>query len=531
MGIEQLNTAMTAKGWGKTQPPAPVKTAMASLESAHNGAQWKSVAAEAGKAKTAAEIKAAKDKIAAAQSEIDKASKAAGDLQTAAGKAASDKDKDIAKAGSAAAAAAKTFLAEAKGYFADALKTLETAEKTAAAAAKTAAKPAGKDAAPPLSKEEEAMLMKFSKRAIQSAIKPKPNAKPMQFAIIGKPGPAIKVLMGTKTEIAKLIGKFGKVDPTTKKKPFIAKDPASELVWENGALIFVSGRIPANYVGSVKKALVRQIKKSPKVKWRKPGAADVDDGDDNNATLSEADLKDADDAKAGSAEQTKAKSEYDKLMQRVKKALPQLAKLSDDDKQDVADALKEADNAAKDEDWVEALSVIEGVEAMLDSSPVDQTPGEDEDQAAPVKAGAGAAAKKAAPDPSAKVREKYAAAEQAWNVATRSAGSEVKTLTEKIRGMFPAGTQNLTEALGTMDTVTNVMSGTAVSEALRKVVEASDDKARVKAVATARATIDGLRKVIERHPVVKELDNNEVHKISAAAIITRGLKQLDSALK
>lgn len=523
MGIETINTALTAKGWGKATPPAPVKSAMASFEQAHNGAQWKSIAAEAGKAKTQAEVTALKAKIAAAQKEIDKASNAAKDLQKAADGAAKDKDKDVAKAGSAAAAAAKAFLAEAGGYFDDAMKAVENAAKEAAKAPAKPAAAAGKDAAPPLSKEEEAMLMKFSKRAIQSAMKPKPGAKPMQFAIIGKPGPAIKVLMGTKTEIAKLIGKFGKPDPKTRKKPFIAKDPGSELVWENGALIFVSGRIPSSYIGSVKKALVKQIKKSPKVKWRKPGAADVDDGDNDNATLSEADLKDAEDTKAGAAEQQKAKGEYDKLMAKVKKATAQLAKLSKDDRKDVVDALKEADNAGKDGDWAEALSVLEGVETMLDEAPVDDAPGEDE------AAGAARPAAKSN-DATAKVREAAATANQAWKVATRSAEAEVRTLTDKIKAMFPAGTPNLDSALKTMETVTKAMSGKAVDDAMKKVVAAKDEKAMSAAVAAAKKAIGDMRKVITAHPVVKSLDDNEVHKISAAGTISDGLTELEDSL-
>lgn len=514
MGIESINTALTAGQWekdaGKKAPPAPVKTAMSTFESAHKGIDWKA-AAEAEKAKTPEQAKAARDKIDAAIKQLEKAGAAAKSLAKAAGDLANDKD--AGKAAKAAKAAAEGFAKDAAGYFDAALKKLDDLEK---AAAKTAKPAAGKGGAP-MSKEDEQLLMKFSKKAIQMAMKPKAGAKPMQFAIVGKPGPAIKVLMGSKTEIAKLIARFGKPDPATKKKPLVAKDPASQLIWENGALIFQSGRIPANYIGSVKKALVKQIKKSPKVKWRKPGAADVDDGDDKGDTLSDADLQVAEDAQETARENAAAQSPYKSLLATLSKnpAVQQAPFKAE---------LAEAAKLAQAGSWADALATLQELEIDLDKSAVDEDDGDEGEAAAPTsKAAAAPAANAAAPND-------LAGLAKSWTSTRDKALSEIKDLAKEIVKLYPNGDPNLKSAVGMLDSCMKELQK-PVDKVLEAAGKATSEADRKKAADAARDAVNKMLDYVKSNEIMKNLDNNEVKPISAAESLRKGLEQIERSLR
>ena len=250
MAINSLPDTLKSTKWSKDpgkSAAAPVTTSLKTFEAAHAAVDWK--AAEVGKPTTAAQVDTLKKKIEAAQKQLDKADAEAKKVAAAAGKLANDKE--AGKDAKAAQTAAAAFSKGAESFFSAALKELDEATKAIAKAAGKQIPNAGKDASAgaPVNKADDQLLVKLCKKAIQSAMKPKPGAPSMQFAIIGKQGTPLRVLMGTKTEIAKLIGKFGKVDPKTKKKPPIAKDPKSRLLFENGALVFETAKIPAGVHG------------------------------------------------------------------------------------------------------------------------------------------------------------------------------------------------------------------------------------------------------------------------------------------
>ena len=514
MGIETIHPNLTAGQWekdaGKKAPPAPVKTAMDNFAKDHKAVDW-SAADAAGKAKTPDEIKAAKAAIDAAMAQLAKAGKSAEALKAAA-KAA---EKEAGNAAKKAQDAASGYLNEGKKLFESALKKLEAASVVAAkAATKTA--PAAKGAAP-MSKADEQMLMKFSKKAIQMSMKPRPGAKPMQFAIVGKPGPAIKVLMGSKTEIAKLIAKFGKVDPATKKKPFVAKDPASQLIWENGALIFQSARIPASYVGSVKKALVKQIKKSPKVKWRKPGAADVDDGDNTSDALSDADLHVEEDAKELERENAAAQAPYKKLLETLS---TNPATKQGSVKSDMAEA---AQLAGKGQ-WADALAMLEEIELDLDASEVEEEPEEEEVQAAtPAAKSSGApAAKSTGPDLGGLAKQ--------WSNTRDKALAEIKGLAGEIVKLYPNGDPNLRAAIEKLDKCMDELKK-PVDKALEAAGKAKSESDRKKAADAAKAAVERMLDYVKSDEIMQNLDDNEVKKISARRSLQSGLEAIDRALQ
>lgn len=431
------------------------------------------------------------------------------------------------------------------------------------------------------SKADEQLLMKLSKKAVAFAMKPKAGALPMMFAVLGKiPGKA-RVLMGTKTDVAKLIGKFGKADPTTKKKPPLAKDPKSQVLWENGGLVFVSAKIPTSLVSCIKKAMQPQLKKSPKVKMRKPGHPDVEaegGGDEMKADeLQEAETK------ADPREQMAAQGEFKSLLQKVNTAMTAALKTrSAEDRAEISDILKEANDAAQKGDYVEGVSLLEAVETMLDEAPDDA----EDDSATPepgrppnvprvqgfkakldalmprilaasqdIKAKAANAARLGASESGVdqaneilKEIEKALAstgaagqvsmenlrkASASWTSSRRDALAGINSLAETITKLFrdeKDQRDNLIQAIGKLGEVKKGLAEKLEGQ-LKAALAEQDPGKRTLLANEAKATVEKVKEFLRSDEVAKSLDDESVVKgLKVVAPLTASLEEIKTAL-
>ncbi len=522
-----------------------VKANLDAAQKGHDG--LKAVMADASKLKNVAEIQQRivevtkeQDQFKSVKAAVDGAAKGAGDYLKAAGK---DISANAKKQADAIQKDATSYLSSTNKLFDDVFKTLTDMRDKAAkpVAAKT---PSGGGAA---AKADEQLLMKLSKKAVAFAMKPKLGVKPMQFAIIGKKGTPIKLLMGTKTEVAKLIGKFWKPDPATKKKPVLAKDPMSKVLFEKGALIFESAKISNGYLGSMKKALVVQIKKSPKLKWRKPGMPDEEapgGGDELKA-----DDVHVEEEKVDAAAMAKASAGFSRKLAELKKD----PRFDPKAKGEIGETIQEMLGAFQKKDYIEALDLAEAVEALLDS-----TPEESDDEDTPVAAKSASdrpAAKSAAtapapaaksataaatPQPTAKTAagasgsaagkgdKELAALADTW-VKTRDAAiKEVEGLKAEIQKLYPKGDPSVQAAMKQLDgSVSKLKVGL---DAALKGAAGKAEAQRATLIAAAKSKVADLINHIDSDSVMVNLDDNEVKPISAGAKLRAGLKTLQDAL-
>lgn len=422
-------------------------------------------------------------------------------------------DKDVLKA-------AEAIKSDASGLAEGATKKIDAASKDLkdklAKAPKAAAKPVVAAAVPgALSKADAKFIGDRCRKAIAAAMHAKPGIKPANFAII-KRAKTVQIVMGSAAEVAKGIAKLAK--PVNGKKPPILKDPKSQVIFEKGVLTLVSDKIPPKFSRLIQLALKAQTGKGPKVRMRKTTgeAEETGGGDEVNVDMFkvEADVVDAKEAAA-------AKSDFDRRWAKIKaevaKAMPSR---SQDDKVEIAGLLKDADSAANKADYIDALETLEAIVAILDTTPTAEVePEDDGPDAAPATSAKGG-------------RNDLAAHRAAWDSTCASAVGEITTLRGKIAAMFSDGSQAaaLEKALGTLDMCVKTLENDSLSKQLAAAADPKNATRRDALSATAKQTVAQLRKFVDQHPVMKELDDNEVHKISAAGTVSAKLKEIESAL-
>jgi hypothetical protein len=98
--------------------------------------------------------------------------------------------------------------------------------------------------------------------------------------------------------------------------------------------------------------------------------------------------------------------------------------------------------------------------------------------------------------------------------------------------MFSDGSQAdaLKGALGTLDMCVATLKNDVLSKQLAAAADPKNASRRDALAASAKQTVAQLRKFVDQHPVMKELDDNEVHKISAAGTVSAKLKEIENAL-
>lgn len=422
-------------------------------------------------------------------------------------------DKDVAKAAELIKSDASSCAEESKKKIDAALKELKD---KLAVATKAGARPAAAPAAAPaLSKADAKFIGDRCRKAIAAAITNKAGIKPATFALV-KRAKTVQIVMGSASEVAKGIAKLAK--PVNGKKPPVLKDPKSQVIFEKGVITLVSDKIPPKFARLIQLALKAQTGKGPKVRMRKTTgeAEESGGGEEVNADMFKVDEEAVDPKEAAAA-----KADFDRSWAKTKadvvKALPSR---SQEEKVEIAGLLKDADAAAHKSDYIDALETLEAILGILDTTPV----ADDEDDA-PVAA--------VAAPPSAKGgKNDLAAYRGAWNDTCKSAVGEITTLRGKIAAMFSDGSQAdaLKGALGTLDMRVATLKNDVLSKQLAAAADPKNASRRDALAASAKQTVAQLRKFVDQHPVMKELDDNEVHKISAAGTVSAKLREIENAL-
>jgi hypothetical protein len=421
-------------------------------------------------------------------------------------------DKDVAKAAELIKSDASSCAEESKKKIDAALKELKD---KLAVATKAGAKPAAAPAAAPaLSKADAKFIGDRCRKAIAAAINNKAGIKPATFALV-KRAKTVQIVMGSASDVAKGIAKLAK--PVNGKKPPVLKDPKSQVIFEKGVITLVSDRIPPKFARQIQLALKLQTGKGPKVRMRKTTgeAEESGGGEEVNADMFKVDEEAVDPKEAAAA-----KADFDRRWAKAKadvaKALPSR---SQEEKVEIAGLLKDADSAAHKSDYIDALETLEAILDILDTTPI----ADDED--APVAA-------VAKPPPAKDGKSDLAAHRDAWNDTCKSAVGEITTLRGKIAAMFSDGSQAdaLKGALGTLDMCVATLKNDVLSKQLAAAADPKNASRRDALAASAKQTVAQLRKFVDQHPVMKELDDNEVHKISAAGTVSAKLKEIENAL-
>lgn len=425
-------------------------------------------------------------------------------------------DKDVAKAAELIKSDASSCAEESKKKIDAALKELKD---RLAVATKAGAKPAAASAAPaPVSKVDAKFIGDRCRKAIAAAINNKAGIRPATFALV-KRAKTVQIVMGSASEVAKGIAKLAK--PVNGKKPPVLKDPKSQVIFEKGVITLVSDRIPPKFARQIQLALKLQTGKGPKVRMRKTTgeAEESGGGEEVNADMFKVNEEAVDPKEAAAA-----KADFDRRWAKAKadvvKALPSR---SQEEKVEIAGLLKDADSAAHKSDYIDALETLEAILDILDTTPTadDEDDGDDAPEAA------------VAAPPSAKGgKNDLAAHRDAWNDTCKSAVGEITTLRGKIAAMFSDGSQAdaLKGALGTLDMCVATLKNDVLSKQLAAAADPKNASRRDALAASAKQTVAQLRKFVDQHPVMKELDDNEVHKISAAGTVSAKLREIENAL-
>jgi hypothetical protein len=269
---------------------AKMTAAVNALDSAYSKIDFGAGDTKGLTAATAAGALAAFDKA------VNAAVKSASDAATAAGKAASDvaaaadkasKEKGASKETIKAAASAKNTLASGvkdASAFASALSAaVDAARAELEAACKNLAKQGEKKAAAPPAKANPKALAdaKFLSALMRKSIAllrtPKGSPLPIKFMVLfNKANPKeLKLYLGPKPEsgLAKLKTQFAPDVKVTR-----VKDPKGKVVWEKGALTFLSDILKAGLAKQVQLAIRAQTKVTVKVRIKRSDGA-VDEAD------------------------------------------------------------------------------------------------------------------------------------------------------------------------------------------------------------------------------------------------------------
>ena len=303
------------------------------------------------------------------------AGKAAGDVAAAADKAAKEKgaSKETIKAATAAKNALASGVKDATAFAGAVSAAVDAARSEIEAAVKNLLKQGEKKTAPapvkasPKALADAKFLGALMRKSIALLRTPKGSPTPIKFLVLfNKANPKdLKLYLGPKPEsgLAKLKTQF---PPEVKVNR--VKDPKGQVVWDKGALTFLSDILKAGLAKQVQLAIKAQTKVTVKVRIKRSDGA-----------VDEADAKDVsdDELKVSAAEEADLKvdgADY-------KKILAGLAKDISEAKGPAGDAIrklaKEIEKNGDNKKFADVVEGIEKLEEMLAEGDVADSDGKD----------------------------------------------------------------------------------------------------------------------------------------------------------
>ena len=489
------------------------------------------------------------------------AQSAADDFQTAVDKAGKALKGDIAKAATAASGAASAASKAATKFIAELNATLAAARAKLQDAAKTGPAPAAK--ANPKAVADGKAIGALIKKMVAALRGGKPMPQPVKFLAV-RLDKKVRIYLGPKPEsaLAKLKTQF---EPKAKIK--LIKDPKGSVLWDKGALTFVSDKLSTVGAKLLQLAIKEQTKGlNAKVRIKKSDGK-VDEAD--AAELKDSDLHvDADDEAALKADMKDVLSRLAEMKAEIEAAI----KKGGDAKLKTLFAslqshitANKADEASDDLDEIEALlepgEEDEGDEA--ESTGDKGVPSGTAFQAkfnalrskidAAVAAGGGSAksigdlstvaqmlAKKGDQGSVDKANEALSRIEQMLGDATKAGGgglsvtklatarlewvntrdAAIKEITVLSKAIVAAFAKETTQAPQVKEAITRLAGltlklKTGLDDELDAALNESDPGKRAQLAAKAKGTLASIRKFVEEDELMSNLDNNEVVKTMA----------------
>ncbi len=541
---------------------AKLAQASKSLSDAHGGASFdllepKGPANAAAVAKLDGAINGDFKKLVSAAKD---AQSAADDFQSAVDKAGKALKGDIAKAATAASGAASAASKAAAKFMVELNATLAAARSKLQDAAKSGPVPAK---ANPKAASDAKAIGALIKKMVAALRGGKPMPQPVKFLAV-RLEKKVRIYLGPKPEsaLAKLKTQF---EPKAKIK--MIKDPKGTVLWEKGALTFVTDKLSTLGPKLLQQAIKEQTKGlNAKVRIKKsdgkvdeadaPELKDADlhvDADDEAALkvdmkdvmsrLSE--MKAAIDAAIKSGGNAKLKTLYDSLQSHIK---GQKADEASDDLDEIEALLEPADEDEGDEaestgdkgvppgtaflakfnalrSKIDAAVAAGGASAkpIGDLSTLAQMLGKKGDQGSVDKANeALSRIEKMLGDATAATAgglsvAKLATARLEW-VNTRDAA--IKEITVLSRAIVAAFAKETSQAPQVKEAITRLAGltlklKTGLDDELDAALNENDPAKRAQLAAKAKGTLASIRKFVEEDELMSNLDNNEVVKTMA----------------
>ena len=486
---------------------------------------------------------------------------AADDFQSAVDKASKALKGDIAKAATAASGAASTASKAAAKFMVELNATLAAARSKLQDAAKSGPAPAAK--ANPKAISDGKALGALIKKMVAALRSGKPMPQPVKFFAV-RLEKKVRIYLGPKPEsaLAKLKTQF---EPKAKIK--LIKDPKGTVLWEKGALTFVSDKLSALGPKLLQLAIKEQTKGlNAKVRIKKsdgkvdeadaPELKDADlhvDADDEAALKVDmkdvmsrlGDMKAAIEAAIKSGGDAKLKTLFASLQSHIKgqkadeasDALDEIEALLEPGEEDEGDEAESTGdkgvppgtaflakfNALRSK--IDAAVAAGGASAkpIGDLSTLAQMLGKKGDQASVDKANeALSRIEKMLGDATAATAgglsvTKLATARLEW-IGTRDAA--IKEITVLSKAIVAAFAKETTQAPQVKEAITRLAGltlklKTGLDDELDAALNENDPAKRAQLATKAKGTLASIRKFVEEDELMSNLDNNEVVKTMA----------------
>jgi DNA repair exonuclease SbcCD ATPase subunit len=507
----EWNTQKAA--FAKVKSPPPLKEPLDKVGKAHEAIDWTAFGAD--KLKTPADAtKRLADLEREAKGSLKVLSDKAAEAESAAKKAVEPlkKDKtagDAAKAAEAIMKAAAQLQTDVTKFITAARSEVQTELERLEKEAKKGAPAAG--GKPVLTKESKFIRGKIIEcfRKIKT---PAPGAKPWRFLIAKGPQNVAICLLQTPPGNAHF-NMLKKMLPGEKLQ--LLKDPKGEVLWEKKSLTLVTVQ-PAS---GVAKKLQLWLKKvtglNVKIRVRKPtGEVEDEDKDFQGEDLPDDQLKaDPEEEKARAEAGAQFKDRLTHLWPQIQSALA--ANLPADVKKELSDLVASVRENGKERHYEDANDDLDSLEALLEDDAVKSA-------VAGTAPGGGPSLKQ------------LAEARLRWIQERDRATREIKRLAEAIAREFAADKDQLPQARKAIKDLYDLADKelkVGLEARIDDAIGAKDGAARVKAVEGLRATLADLRGVLDKNPVLRELDGNEVlPDMKVVAPIKERLDAVEAAL-
>ena len=499
--------------FSKMKSPPPLKDPLDKVQRAYDAVKWAELNAD--KLSTPAEAEKRLAELERAKALIKTLNDRAGDAKKACDDAKKDKSvpPDAAKALEAMSKATAQLQSDANDFVDGARKAIQAELDKLAKAAKSekAEKdkqaPAGSGGKLPVSKE-----LKFVKGKTLECLRkikaPQPGAKPWRFIVAKGSASVGACFMQTAPGNAQA-NMLKKLMPGEKVQ--VIKDPKGEVIWENKAVTLVTA-MPVQGIAKKLQVFLKKVTNiNIKIRVRTPTGETLDeDATFKGDELSDDALKpDAEEAAENERAGKEFATELGKLKGSIQKALA--SNLSKEDREEIQGYIKSLQENGAARRYQEASEDLSNLKEALEAL---ATGGGGDDGGLSVK----------------EIQEVRAK----WAQERDKAIKEIKRLAEAIVKEFAAEKDQLPQvrkAVTDLYALADKQLKADLEHQLDAAASAKDAAARAQAVSNARRALQEMQSLLDSHPVMRELDGNEIlSDMRVVAPMKQTLSAVEAAL-